>query len=223
MVGDGVRDGGRQLLLAEELALLAIGEGGGRFPGGAVLQAALGAAILMELRARAQVELRHGAVCLVDGWPTGDPVLDEVSDDLRSAGPRLVRQAIVAIGRTGMAGTIAERLERRGIIVRTLSTILGVIPVRGYRVVPPRMLGHWAIRIHAIVRGEESPDAREHALLPLLAAVHLLPHLVGRADRPAAAAVARALAQGDPILEALHRQIALVEAGDAAALVAVTA
>ena len=219
MASDGVRSDGRRLLLAEELALLSIGEDGGPFPGGPMLEGAYAAAILMELRARGAVDIVCGSVRSLDGCPTGDRLLDEIVRDVRTARSRPVRQEIAAIARTGIGRAVVERLERDELIARRRSTVLGLVPVWRYSVIPPRMVTHWAIRLHAIVRGEDAPDAREHALLPLLAAVHLLPRLVGRGQRLTATALAGSLAQDDPIVDALHAHLAVLEAGEEALLV----
>lgn len=219
MATDGVRPDGRRLLLAEELALLSIGHGGGRHPGGPVLEATYAAAVLIELRARGTVELSRGFVRFVDRWPTGDPLLDEIIRDVRTTRPRPLRLELVALARAGIGRMVVERLERDALIARTRSTVFGLVPVWRYSVVPPRMLAHWAIRIHAIVRGDEAPDAREHALLPLLAAAQLLPHLVDRHDRHTAAVRAASLAGEDPIFEALAAHLAVLESGEEAVLV----
>jgi len=173
----------------------------------------------MERRARGAVEIAQGFVRSIDRWPTGDRLLDGVVRDMRTTAPRSLRQEISTIARAGIARAVVERLERDELVARGRSTVLGFIPVWRYSVIPPRMLTHWTIRLHAIVRGEDAPDAREHALLPILAAVHLLPRLVGHGQRLTAAALAGSLAQSDPILDALQAHLAVLDAGEEAVLV----
>lgn len=222
MESEGVRLAGRQLLLAEELALLAIGERGGSFPGTPQLEAALAGAILIELRERSIIGIGPDRLTNIERWPTGDTLLDQIVAELVLCA-RSVRQDLERIARSAIAVTIVERLERRALVSRHRDTVLGVIPITRYTVVPPRFQLHWRVRINGIIRENTVPDAREHALLPLLAATRLLRGSVEHAERGRAARIADDLGRDDPVQQAVVRTIALIEAGEAAVTVAATA
>lgn len=220
MESDGARLAGRQLLLAEELALLAISERNGAFPGTPALETALAGGLLIELRERQAIAVAGGRLTHVERWPSGDALLDEIAREIE-IGP--VSRALGSIVRRGPAERLVERLERRGILARHREVVLGVIPITRHSVVPPRLRLHWTVRIHAIVRREADADAREHAMVPLLAASGILRGFVLPSERGQAASVAADLASDDPIQDAVARAIALIGAGDAPAMVAVSA
>lgn len=222
MATDGARLAGRQLLLSEELALLAIGERGDSFSTTPTLEAALAGAILVELRERSTVAIEAERVTAIDRWPTGDTVLDQIVGALELSA-RSVHQVLEHIAGSGLSVTIVDRLERRGIVSRHRETVNGLIPITRYAVVPPRFRVHWLVRIHGIVRGEAIPDARERAMLPLLAATGFLRGFVEPAERGRAARIASDLGRNDPVQRAVVHTIALVEAGEAAMTVAATA
>jgi hypothetical protein len=222
MDGDSAPHGGRHLLLAEELALLAIAEGSGAFPADPVLDPALAGAILVELRERKAVAIDRGQVTIVERWPTGDDLLDEIVRELEGS-PRPVGRCLARIARSEIAVRLVDRLERRGCIAHHREVVLGPIPLPRNGVVAPRFRLHWAVRIHAIARGDLLPDAREHAMLPLLAATRLLRGFVEPSTRGSIGEIARELGRDDPVQAAVVRAIALVEAGGAAVMAAVTA
>lgn len=222
MESDGAPLGGRHLLLAEELALLAIAERHGAFPDTPVLDAALAGAILIELRERRALVLEGPRVAIVERWPTGDPLLDDVVRELEGS-TRSVSQSLARIVRSGIAATLVGGLERHGFVVRRRDVVLGLIPVIRYGIVPPRFRLHWAVRIHAVVRADDAADAREHAMLPLLSVAGLLRGFAEPGERDRAERVARALGRGDPIQAAVAHAVVLAEAGEASGAVAVTA
>jgi hypothetical protein len=220
-VSDADRLNGRRLLLAEELALIAIDRRDGAFPATPALEAAYGAALLGELRAREVVRFDGDDIRVIDGWPTGDAVLDEVVLELRDGSALSIQRRLDRMARSGLVSTIVDRLERSGIVAHRRDVVLGLIPATRWLVVPPRIRTHWEIRLHAIVRGADLPDTREAALLPLLAATRILSGYFERAERPAAYRLAQRLGRGDPLVGSLDTVIARSEAMDAAASVAV--
>lgn len=222
MESDGSPLGGRHLLLAEELALLAIAERNGAFPGTPALEVGLAGAVLVELRERRAVVIDGSHLASVERWPIGDTVLDEVVREVEGSAPS-VRQCVDRIARRGLAATLVDRLERRGIVARHRDVVIGILPVTRYGVVPPRFRQHWAERIGVILRDDARPDARERAMLPLLAAVGLVRGFADPAERIRLSRTAHALGRRDPIHDTVARTIAHIDAAAAAVMVAVTA
>lgn len=209
---DADRLNGRRLLLAEELAVLAIDGTDRGLRATAALELAQAAAMLVELQVRGVVRVDGDAISVVDDWPTGDALLDEVVRTIRERPSATIAAHLDGIADSGLLPEVIGRLERGGIVARRRDTWLGLIPVTRWRIVPPRMRIQWSIRLRAIVRGVDLPDTREVALVPLLATIGALSAFLGDDERGAAHELARRLARREPILVALDARVAAAEA-----------
>jgi Golgi phosphoprotein 3 (GPP34) len=161
--------------LAEELFLLALGDGGRPFGSGrgtrrvgSPVELVLAGAQLCELVLRGRVAL-DGSRLVAAGAPLGDAQLDDVLATLTPGRPT------VWVRRTspGLAAAYTARLVAGGVLRRERST-LG-LETLAYEA--PAVLAGVRERVAATLRDPAAPDARGGARVALL--VHALGHPVG--------------------------------------------
>lgn len=189
------------LTLAEELALLALDDAtGAPLPATAGrLVPALGAAVLAELGLRGRLVQRGTELVVARSGPTGEPLLDDVLDELaRRAGPLDAHVWAGVCG--GLAGErVLDALVARGILAREPGRVLFVIPVTRRPARDPAPERALRERLAAVARAPAAPEgpdrARSVALLLLLGRAGALEAVFPDADaRDRAAARARAWA-----------------------------
>lgn len=217
------------MLLAEDVLLLLTDDTTGRPQVNRThLDLALAGAVLLDLALLRRVDVTakghpagKGRVVVVDGTPTGDPVLDAALTRLAQHKPRRAQETLRPLGKD-LRPALLDRLVRAGILRREDGTVLGVFPTTRW---PAADVAHEAeVRtgIRDCVAAGRTPTDREAALVSLLQAVDRVPLVVGDVGLPKRDLRRRAktIAQGEFAGEAVRRAIAELNAAVVGAVTA---
>lgn len=206
-----------------DIALLALDPASGRSRLGSNAAAILGGAALQDLllagRLAVEGEGRRARVTVVDPTPTGSPVLDPALARLAGRRPLKPADAVTRLGKR-LPRAVHDDLLAQGLLEDRSGTLLGVVPVRRYGVLPQAGRDELAAGVRGVLLGERDPDERLGTLAALLGAARLVKHLVPRERRKEAEKRAKTLTEGAWASEAVR---AAVKASEDAIMVAVVA
>jgi golgi phosphoprotein 3 len=215
-----------ELPLHEEVLLLALRDEEGTTAAGGMYAYALGGAILAELLLRDRVRLepvkKSDLVVVKTGTQTGERVLDEALDKIRTAKRRAAARTWVhRFAQTPrLKVRIAERLRQKGILKVAEDRVLWVFTRRVYPELDPAPERRIVERLRAAILSDDPPpDARTALLASLAAAASLLGGVLEKDERKARKARIKELAKGQVAGEATT---AAIEAVQAAVIVATT-
>ncbi len=160
------------LRFAEEIMLLLLDDGDGTFvelPSHS-LELALAGAVLMDLALEGRIDTDPERLFVVDTAPIADDLLAPTLQ-------RIARSMVTYDARHWLretashAGEIRERalarLIERGILRREQGRFLWVFRTRRYPVIDDRQLQEVRLRIMALLRNDEIPDARDALIVAL--------------------------------------------------------
>lgn len=144
-------DTGAEFTLAEEFFLIAHDDHTGRaLTNTDLLDVGLAGAVIAGLVLAGRATVLEGALALMDERPVGDPIGDPLIHELRRCGDRRPVRAWIDYLRDGIAATVAEDLEARGVVRPAVTrralrrrTVVRYPAVDAIRAVGPRVrLGH---------------------------------------------------------------------------------
>ena len=217
------------MLIAEDLALLLLDDARGTWLlDGSHRGPALAGAVLTELvllgrvaPESADADPKRAKLVVVDGAPTGDPVLDEA---LRRAGDRKPSRADALLPHLakGLEDELVSRLVAAGALERREEKVWRIFDRTTHPAADPSAERSVRDRVHSALRGGRADDERTAALVALLSVSGVLPKAVDPAqvglDRRQLQDAGRAVAADDRIAGSVKRAL---EAVDTAVMVAV--
>ncbi|GAA3714493.1 hypothetical protein GCM10022204_37040 [Microlunatus aurantiacus] len=214
------------MLIADELLLVALDETTGRtIASGLNLDAALGAALLVELALAERISIapseagwtQRGKVTVIDTGPTDDPDLDAVLVKLTEKDGQKVKNLISPMTwrpiSKGLKDRRLGRLVRQGVLAEQRSAVLGL---RSHPTVDPGPGREVRGRLWSALVDGLTPTERTVALIALVEATGILPKVVVGPDRKRVKARAKQLSQGDWAAKAVKDAIAEATAAMAA-------
>lgn len=211
------------LILAEELALLAYDDEAGKDRSGYGVDAGLAGALLVDLGAAGCLETQDKKL-VATGRPAPDhPLLTEALGSInRSGKPRDAKRWLRQLGKDlkPLKDRVLQGLVERGIMTKEERRVFRLFPYNRYPQVDPEPERALRERLAAAVLGERVPTDRDALLLALLRPYDLVKHLVPRDRRREANRRAKELADQGIAGKAVEKAVQEVQA---AILVAVTA
>lgn len=208
MVGKGEE----MLKFAEEFLLLALSDPNGDFVREPPerFDNALAGAILMDLALLNRIDTDLDRLILVEGSPTGDPLLDKVLAAIREH-PEFKNTAYwieeIRYRIDEFHDVLINRLIDRGMLKREERKLLGLIPQTLYAVLPGSEEREIRERLRRTVLSDDIPDPRDILLISLLVSCNLINRLLSRAETKAAQERIDLIAQMDLIGRAVCRAI----------------
>src|SRR3954453_9186546 len=172
--------------LAEDLFLLARDDATGRsrIPT-AHLDLGLGGGLLLDLVLDGRAVLVDGRVAVVDRTPVGDALLDDVLRRLVDSARRHEPDYWVRHLAGGARDAVHRRLVATGVLSDDDHRMLGVITVHRTHQVDDRIEHELVHRLQDVVVLGRPASRRVAAVVSLVLAVGLAPHLFPRSDRRA--------------------------------------
>lgn len=209
------------MLLAHEVFLLSLDPRTGRpFSSGYRLEPTLGGAVLADLLAAGRIGITPDS----DGWgqrrrlvlhdptPTGEPVLDTALETLAARAGKPVKNAINTFTgwriTKGLRDRLGDDLMTHGVLRREDRRVLGLFPWTTWRVLDPAPAEQVRGLLHAALVVGTTPSERTRALAALLWGGSLLTKVLPVDDRGTVRTRAKALAEGDPVAQAVKAAIA---------------
>ncbi len=216
---------GGQLLLHEELLLLALHDEKGTIMSGFAsfgIAGAIAAELLLRERIRIDASRRRKPVEVRSIRPLGDPVVDDCLKKIRQAKRRASLQTwITRFSRiSGLPHRVAERLCERGILKADERQLLVVFRRRIYPEIDPGPEREIIERLRAAIFGNDREvEPRTVVLASLAQAVSLLNPIFGRRELRPRKQRLKSLARGDVIGRATADAVEAAQAAVAAAAV----
>ena len=225
------------MLIAEDLLLLLTDDTTGKpLVGSTELEHGLAGAVLLELAMSGRVDVEPGRgfgrrerMVVVDGSPTGEPVLDEA---LRRIAEKPGRKPETVVGslRKGLRATLYDRLVTQGTLRAERTRVLGLIPTTRWPSVDHTHQARLRQALYdALVVGVE-PAPPLAAVVSLLYAIRAVPKVVGRGrdghdrvDKKRVQARAKQISEGAWAADAVRRAVDAVHAATVAAVGAAVA
>ena len=167
------------LTFTEEILLLMLDDDGLFLPirGGAV-EHVLAGAVLMDLAFANRIDTDPQQLLVLDGTPTGNPMLDDTLARIASSGETndtrgwvdtLAREAAPGIRQQALAS-----LVERGILETQDAKFLWVFRSRRYPMIDGRVEREAKLRIEDVLLSNDAPDPRDVAMICLVDACDLL-------------------------------------------------
>ena len=218
------------MLIVDELVLLATDDTSGRsVASGTDLDAALGAALLVELALRERISIApqdagwrdKGRVEVINTAPTDDPDLDDLLAKLAEKPGQKVKNLVSPMTWKPISRRLRERrlalLVQRGVLNEERSAVLGL---RRHPAVDPEPEREVRERLRSALVDGLTPTERTVALVALLEAAGILTKVVASSDKKALKARAKQLSEGDwaakAVKDAVAEMTAVVVAAGAA-------
>jgi golgi phosphoprotein 3 len=168
------------LTFAEELLLLSHDERTGHFHNMDDAMPALAGAVLMELAIRDRIDTDLDKLMLVDGTPTGEPVLDGIlAQMVAEPGSHSTEDWVDFLKHNGQEihDAALARLIERGILRREEAKVLWVFGTRRYPLIENHEQQEVKLRIANLLMSDEIPDARDVVIVALAQSCGLLEHI----------------------------------------------
>ncbi|MGY0003900.1 GOLPH3/VPS74 family protein [Micromonospora sp. I033] len=210
------------LLLTDELVLLAHDDAGVNRLGRPHLDHGLAGAVLLELALAGRIEVIEGRLAVTDPAPTGVPLLDQALATVAGDRPRKPKDWIGRLAK-GLPDRVLDGLVGAGLLRRDSDRVLWVFPRTRYPSptgAEPAVETAARERMVAALAGDGPVDARTAALLTLTRAVGLDRKLFRELPGDRVKARLAEIAAGDWASAATRKAI---EETQAAVLVATTA
>lgn len=210
------------LSFAEEILLLLLDDRNGRLMPVSewTVKSALAGAVLMDLALANKIDTDLEKLMVVDGTPTGDPILDPVlkriADEKETHDAKTWVHAI-ADDADGIRDQALARLVERGILERQDERFLWVFRTRRYPTIDGRAEREVKSRIIGVLLSDEIPDPHDIVLICLVDACGIFDNLLSarelEAARPRIEQVRKLDLIGQALAKAVHEiqmSIALV-------------
>ncbi|MGL5912446.1 MAG: GOLPH3/VPS74 family protein [Phycicoccus sp.] len=170
------------------------------------VETALGGALLVDLADAGRLSFTEHRgkpiVHVADLRPTGIPILDTAHARLTEKSDEKAERAIGRIGKGAKEATY-EMLAAKGLVRREDGRVLGLFPTTRWPLADAAAEAELRAELRAVLVGGARPTTRAAALASLLLALDQLGLVVDKADRKAAKARAKELADGDPAGDAV--------------------
>ncbi|MEV0614077.1 GPP34 family phosphoprotein [Nonomuraea sp. NPDC050404] len=197
------------LLLAEELLLLAYRPKGSALINLEMLDYTISAAVLAELILRERLEFTGGRFGVTDPAPVGDPELDKILGRLAlREDPAEFEDCWTAMYTPARRERLLERLAVRGAITIQRRTYLKVFKEELFPEADPAFRESVRERVLAALAAEAEPDRRTLALVSLAHAAGLIAKALPKADRKRTAELAGQDALGSMVAKAFKQAAA---------------
>jgi len=209
--------------LAEEFALLAYGDDGAPDTDSVRLDNGVGGSLLLELAISGRVGIEDKKVVVLDGTPTGDPLVDQAlgriaADEKPRRPAHWVRKFAKDTRKLAL-----NRLVEQGVLTRREDTVLLVFPRTRYPApdgLEPVPETEARQRLTAAVSGSGPVEPRTAALCALLAATNLDRKVFRTLDRERAKARLEEISAGDWAATAVRKTIEEIQTAVVVAVLA---
>lgn len=152
--------------LAEELLLLAFNDHTGRNQA-YHLDIGLAGAILLELSLRERIDVGDKHIVVIDPRPTGDGLLDEITQRIQADKPRKPNAWVPRLSRN-LTTRVRDRLVEAGALEHVKDTVLAVFPFNRYQPGTGDVEADALRRLTAAVDTGHSRDPHTGALASLI-------------------------------------------------------
>lgn len=192
---------------------------------------AVAGGVLAELLLQERIRLeerkrRKPLVTVVSRTLTGEPVVDDVLERIRTAKRRATMESWVSkVAHTkDLKHRVAERLARKGVLKMGEDKVLLLFRRRIYPEVDPAPERELIESLrHAILSDDEDVDPRTAVLAAMGSRAGLLGPVLDRKERKARKDRLKALGRGDPVAGATKAAVEAIEAALIATTIAATA
>ncbi|WP_350273957.1 GPP34 family phosphoprotein [Kribbella sp. HUAS MG21] len=216
------------MLIAEDLLLLLYDDATGKpIAGSPGLDYALAGAVLIELTMQRKLDIttegKPGRLEVLDGAPTGDPILDERLAYVVGKPGKKPKDQLGKLSKH-LRDQLLARLAERGILQADQGKVLGLFPVTRWPARDARHEQEVRTRLTGVLIQGLAPDERTGALIALLSALNAVPKVVTDAvDKRALKQRAKEIAESDWAAEAVKKAVAEMQAAVTTAIVVSTA
>ncbi|MFI5697126.1 GPP34 family phosphoprotein [Kribbella sp. NPDC051586] len=215
------------MLIAEDLLLLLYDDQTGKpIAGSPGLDYALAGAVLIELTLQGKLDItsqgsgeKPGRLKVVNGAPTGDPILDERLSYVFGKPGKKPKDQIGALSKR-LRDQLLIRLAERGVLEQEEGRVLGLFPVTRWPAKDARHEAEVRAQLQSVLTQGMAPDQRTGALIALLSALNVVPKVVTDAvDKRALQQRAKEIAESDWAADAVKRAVAEMQAAVTTAVV----
>jgi hypothetical protein len=216
------------MLIAEDLLLLLYDDQTGKpIAGSPGLDYSLAGAVLIELTLQGRLDItgqgtgeKPGRLKVVNGAPTGDPILDERLSYVLNKPGKKPKDQIGALSKR-LRDQLLVRLAERGVLEQEEGRVLGLFPVTRWPARDARHEAEVRAQLHSVLTQGMAPDQRTGALIALLSTLNVVPKVVTDAvDKRALKQRAKEIAESDWAADAVKRAVAEMQAAVTVAVVA---
>lgn len=198
------------LLLAEELLLLALDEEKGKDQTFNSLDPALAGALLLDLAGDGHLREEGDALAPAEESLPREPLLAEALEVIRASDK--ARKPSYWLSKLPgklkpLPDRVADRLVERGVLSKERHKVLGLFPDHRYPEVDPAPERALRERLQAVLVGGEQPPARTVALLSLMRPYDLVQQVVPKEQRREAKKRAKALTEEEAIGSAVSDHV----------------
>ncbi|MFF0343815.1 GPP34 family phosphoprotein [Kribbella sp. NPDC004875] len=209
------------MLIAEDLLLLLYDDETGKpIAGSPGLDYALAGAVLIELTLSRKLDINdRGRLEVLDGAPTGDPILDERLSYVASKPGKKPKDQVGALSKR-LRDQLLARLADRGVLEADQGKVLGLFPVKRWPAKDARHEEEVRAKLESVLKVGTTPDERTGALIALLSALNVVPKVVTDAvDKRALKQRAKEIAESDWAAAAVKKAVTEMQAAITAAIV----
>ncbi|MEV6893349.1 MULTISPECIES: GOLPH3/VPS74 family protein [Kribbella] len=212
------------MLIAEDLLLLLYDDQTGKpITGAPGLDFSLAGAVLIELTLQQKLDIttegKAGRLRVLDGAPTGDPILDERLSYVIDKPGKKPKDQIKPLSKH-LRNQLLARLAQRGVLEADQGKVLGLFPVTRWPAKDARHEMEVRTQLEGVLRQGLAPDQRTAALIALLSALNVVPKVITDAvDNRALKQRAKEIADSDWAAAAVKKAVAEVQAAVTAAIV----
>ncbi|WP_427889810.1 GOLPH3/VPS74 family protein [Kribbella sp. GL6] len=212
------------MLIAEDLLLLLYDDQTGKpITGAPGLDFSLAGAVLIELTLQQKLDIttdgKAGRLRVLDGAPTGDPILDERLSYVIDRPGKKPKDQIKPLSKH-LRDQLLARLAQRGVLEADQGKVLGLFPVTRWLAKDARHELEVRAQLESVLVQGLAPDQRTAALIALLSALNVVPKVITDAvDNRALKQRAKEIADSDWAAAAVKKAVAEMQAAVTAAIV----
>ncbi|HZX04534.1 GOLPH3/VPS74 family protein [Kribbella sp.] len=215
------------MLIAEDLLLLLYDDQTGKpITGSPGLDYGLAGAVLIELTLQQKLDIttegKIGRLRVLDGAPTGDPILDERLSQIVSKPGKKPKDLIGPLSKQ-LRDQLLARLAQRGVLQADQGKVLGLFPVTRWPAKDARHELEVRAQLESVLTHGLAPDERTAALIALLSALNVVPRVITDAvDNRALKQRAKEIADSDWAAAAVKKAVTEMQAAVTAAIMVST-
>ncbi|SBN62990.1 Golgi phosphoprotein 3 (GPP34) [Curtobacterium sp. 9128] len=173
-----------QLTVPQAFALLLTEPDGRRAIDSQRFDTGLAGAVLADLAVRRAISLDGRHVRVVDGSPTGNPVLDGVVGTIAASGAaRSAKWWVTKLGKRPLRDDVFAELVARGLLTSAQRTTLGIFTTMSYPEADGRPEQQLRGEVLAVLDGRAAPTPFAAAVIGLLDATRTLRGQFGKVDK----------------------------------------
>lgn len=211
------------MLIAEDLLLLLYDDATGKpIAGSPGLDYALAGAVLIELTLGGKLDITtdgKGRLQVLDGTPTGDPILDERLAYVVGKPGKKPKNQIGALSKR-LRDQLLARLAERGVLEADQGKVLGLFPVTRWPAKDARHELEVRTKLEGVLNQGLMPDQLTAALIALLSALNVVPKVITDAvDKRALKRRAKEIADSDWAADAVKKAVSEMQAAITATIV----